>query len=310
MLLVLAAAAAGQDGTRKTGIAKGVAFLRAKQRPDGSWGGTVAGPLAWGTGLNLYALAAAGVPADDPAVTRALAWIDRHPDEVDYGANNGVKAASMLVLALARLDRARFAGRIETLTERLVRSQKDRGLWDFPLGRFSTKDGKPSGTVAMGRGYGTHTMVAVHALTEAGGRVPARTWKRVQRYHEQKQSASGGWREFSSLRHDGSTLTAGTLANYLAAGGKADSRVAKRGLKAMRRKRDDLARTCVPPFLFMVIRAARAADLPAADWDAPAVRLLLANQRPDGSWGLRGRRGVVSHDGLTAYAVLALAHAR
>ncbi|MHC4957256.1 MAG: prenyltransferase/squalene oxidase repeat-containing protein [Planctomycetota bacterium] len=313
LLLALAAPALPQDDfAKKVAKArdKAVAFLRTHQDEDGSWGQVVTGSFTWGTALNLYALASAGVPADDPAIRRGVRFLELNPEAVEYGAHNGVQAAAMVVLALSRIDEERHRDRIRMLTERLVRSQKDPGFWDYPLGRFSMKDGKPSAVVRTGRGYGSHTMVAVHALLEGGAEVPGRTWKRVRRYYKDKQSGTGGWRQFSSLRRDGPMLTAAGIVGYLSAGGEADSRVMRRGLKALDDVRIRMARTCHPRYAFAVVRTARAASLPRADWDTPVARSILREQRRDGGWGIQGRHGVISHSGKTAYALLTLAYAR
>ncbi|HVE21301.1 MAG TPA: squalene--hopene cyclase [Acidocella sp.] len=56
-------------------IARGVAYLRATQKPDGSWFGRWGTNYIYGTWSVLCALNAAGVDHDDPAMTRAVAWL-------------------------------------------------------------------------------------------------------------------------------------------------------------------------------------------------------------------------------------------
>lgn len=58
-------------------IARGVRFLRAAQRPDGSFEGSWAVNFTYGTWFGVSALVAAGARPDDPAVTRAVAFLLR-----------------------------------------------------------------------------------------------------------------------------------------------------------------------------------------------------------------------------------------
>jgi squalene-hopene/tetraprenyl-beta-curcumene cyclase len=56
-------------------IARGVAYLRATQKPDGSWFGRWGTNYIYGTWSVLCALNAAGLPPSDPTVSRAAAWL-------------------------------------------------------------------------------------------------------------------------------------------------------------------------------------------------------------------------------------------
>jgi squalene-hopene/tetraprenyl-beta-curcumene cyclase len=56
-------------------MAKALAYLRREQEADGSWFGRWGTNYIYGTWSVLCALNAAGVPADDPAVQRAVDWL-------------------------------------------------------------------------------------------------------------------------------------------------------------------------------------------------------------------------------------------
>jgi squalene-hopene/tetraprenyl-beta-curcumene cyclase len=64
----------GHDEDRPA-IARGLAYLRATQKPDGSWFGRWGANYIYGTWSVLCALNAAGVDRNDPVVTRAVAWL-------------------------------------------------------------------------------------------------------------------------------------------------------------------------------------------------------------------------------------------
>jgi squalene-hopene/tetraprenyl-beta-curcumene cyclase len=55
-----------------------VRWLLDHQEPDGSWFGRWGTNHVYGTGGVVPALVAAGIRASDPAVRRAVAWLERH----------------------------------------------------------------------------------------------------------------------------------------------------------------------------------------------------------------------------------------
>ena len=57
-------------------VERGLRWLLAEQEDDGSWFGRWGVNHLYGTGAALPALAACGIPADHPAVRRAVAWLD------------------------------------------------------------------------------------------------------------------------------------------------------------------------------------------------------------------------------------------
>jgi squalene-hopene/tetraprenyl-beta-curcumene cyclase len=59
----------------RAAVARGLAWLRREQEPDGSWFGRWGTNYIYGTWSVLCALNAAGVPASDTAVRRAVAWL-------------------------------------------------------------------------------------------------------------------------------------------------------------------------------------------------------------------------------------------
>ncbi len=66
----------GTEDRYADAVERGLRWLRAEQEPEGSWFGRWGVNHLYGTGAALPALEACGVPHDDPAVRRAVAWLD------------------------------------------------------------------------------------------------------------------------------------------------------------------------------------------------------------------------------------------
>ena len=66
----------GQEKGYGQPVERGLHWLLAEQEADGSWFGRWGVNHLYGTGAALPALEACGVPHDDPAVRRAVAWLD------------------------------------------------------------------------------------------------------------------------------------------------------------------------------------------------------------------------------------------
>ncbi len=127
-------------------VAGGLAWLSDAQEKDGSWFGRWGANYVYGTGAAVPALVEAGVPADDPRITRAVRWLQAHQNEdggfgedllsyVDTNwAGRGASTASQTAWALLALVAAGEAGS-ETARRAagwLADTQRPDGGWDEP----------------------------------------------------------------------------------------------------------------------------------------------------------------------------------
>ena len=69
---------AAEPGADRGRLREGLAWLRAEQEPGGSWFGRWGANHVYGTGAAVPALVVAGAGPDDPAVARAVTWLERH----------------------------------------------------------------------------------------------------------------------------------------------------------------------------------------------------------------------------------------
>ncbi|MDQ3993750.1 MAG: squalene--hopene cyclase [Actinomycetota bacterium] len=129
-------------------VERGVAYLLREQERDGSWFGRWGVNYVYGTGAALPALAAAGCPAAQQAIRRAVAWLDRvQNDDGGFGEDprsynlgeeglawrgRGVSTPSqtawgLLALVAAGQVRSRAARRAVGY---LASTQREDGDWD------------------------------------------------------------------------------------------------------------------------------------------------------------------------------------
>jgi len=136
---------------------RGVQWLLDNQEADGSWFGRWGVNHIYGTGAVLPALVAAGVPASDDQIRRAVSWLERvQNDDGGWGEDcrsyddpawigHGESTASQTAWALLALHAAgeTIAGSeaVGRGIDWLVETQLDDGGWDEP---FHTGTGFPS----------------------------------------------------------------------------------------------------------------------------------------------------------------------
>jgi len=199
-LLVLAALASGEDDRVSirvhdkalqrrihTAIDRGVAYLKRTQQLIGYWGPAGSdkdlkrvGDLSHRggyTALALYALAASGVPADDPAIMRGIAWIRKYRRAYSSGSSAATYANSLLVLALTRIDPKAHRDLIHRTTDKIARGELSSGFWTYTLGSATNPAKRDlnnpdrrafnKGTSPQGRPDNSNTQFAVLALWAA-----------------------------------------------------------------------------------------------------------------------------------------------
>jgi hypothetical protein len=309
-VLLLAALALGADDRPKRplknkklqaqinqAIQRGIAHLKKVQRSDGRWlyRGNLQDRDGGLTALALYALSASGVPGNDPAIKRGLSWAFAHPRPYGPDGSVGTYSASLLVLALTRIDEKRHRAAVHRLAELIAESQQPTDMWTYGL-----RLGQGRGPQRFGVGDNSNSQFAILALWAAysltGYEVPARTWQRIRDFYQRTQLSGGGW-QYSGMMRGGKglgrpSMTAAGLVAYVYAvaaltGDAAvarNSAVARAGVKALLKRPADWQDHY---FAYALERAGTIMNLELEKWYVPGAKALLKQQKRDGSW--RGR---------------------
>lgn len=178
-----------------------VADVRAGQARNGAFGTREKARWAVGqTALGILGLRAAGVPPDDEAIQRGVAYLLNHqPDK-----QQGVYETSLKVMALEGVNPAAHHEAIAAGARYLVRVQQASGGWSY--GTSGRTDNSNSQFALLG----------LHSAAQSGVQIPDPVWQRARDYFSAGQSADGGWSyRARSGRSYGSMTAAGVASLYI-----------------------------------------------------------------------------------------------
>ncbi|NBW86142.1 MAG: hypothetical protein EBR23_04750, partial [Planctomycetia bacterium] len=157
-------------------------YLLKQQKPDGTWEAMRSSNKSAGaTALVMLALANSGVPATEPPMQRALAWMrTQQPDET-----YSVALQTMILAMLApETDRAILERNVEWLERAQVKQGPATGSWSYKQNE--------------GRGIGDNSnsqfaLLGLHEAARAGVPVSQDTWIRGQQYWVSCVNPDGSW---------------------------------------------------------------------------------------------------------------------
>jgi len=165
-----------------TARVKAIKFLKEKQDKQGGWESVVLGHISGmkggATALVALALLEAGVPANDPAVAKAVEYLLEVTPEKTY-------VVSLQTQVFARVDAKKYAKQIQTnadwlLGKAMMKETKLQG-WSYPANGVADNSN-------------THfAVIGLHAAAQAGAKVDADIWRKIRDHYTDTQQKDGGW---------------------------------------------------------------------------------------------------------------------
>ncbi len=175
---------------------KAIEFLK-KEQKDGKWEGAVINALADMEGgfsaLVALSLLEAGVPANDPVVTKAIKYLVKLEPKKTY-------VVSLQTQVLARADAKAHKEQIQKnadwLMKEAIQTKGKLQGWSYPANSMSDNSN-------------THfAVVALHDAAQAGAKIDAKMWEQIREYYTRTQLKAGGWGYTNTAQAGGTTATA------------------------------------------------------------------------------------------------------
>jgi hypothetical protein len=178
-----------------------VADIRRSQDAKGAFG--MQESQSWPVGqtaLGVLGLRAAGIPPDDPTMTKAVEFLLSERT----GDARGVYETSLKVMALESVDAKRYQDEIAAGARYLMRAQQGSGGWSYTAG--GRTDNSNSQFALLG----------LNAAAQAGVEVPSAVWRGARDYFLRGQVADGGWGyQISAAQSYGSMTAAGVASLFI-----------------------------------------------------------------------------------------------
>jgi len=331
------------DGRIAAAVILGAEFLRRDLLDDGKSamaerrGGSEHHAVG-ATALSVLALLAAGAPADDPAIVKAVETTLLTRNEqgqlvLAEQARRHTYTGSLVLMAFAALDKKVHGNRIQSLASLIASSQLRSGQWNYRLNDRYAKRDRRRAKNRIQRGDNSNTqyaLLALRAARKAGADVSPEVWLRALSYWHLTLSKSGwSYTPRGINTHGNRSMTAAGISSIAICmeglyGKRAAARIAEhaavgKGLVELGKKLIQWGYDRIDLYAYYGIE--RACVLTGTrkfneyDWYKRGASELIRGQAADGAWwskDAKARRGKGWGYGPaieTAYALLFLRRA-
>jgi len=193
-------------------IHEGVQFLKAQQRPDGSWADIERDTRTGVTSLVALALLAAGENPDTPTVRKALAYLRGFgPD--DLRSTYAISLQTQVFAAAEpERDQLRIVANVTWLESAQIRPgdpQQWPGSWSYS----DSKRGRP--------GDNSNTqfaLVGLFAASEVGVPVKSSVWELSRSYWDRGQKRDGSWAYTLDSTNPSASMTCAGISSLIISG--------------------------------------------------------------------------------------------
>jgi hypothetical protein len=179
-------------------ILNGLNWFRTQQQADGTWAGR--GHEGGQTALAVLAMLNAGVEPKDPAVRAGI-------ESLLQVENKNTYVVSLKAQVLAATDLPEYIPALTEVTNWLIQSQRDDGMWGYGGNR---KLGDNSNT--------QFALLGLFEAAKAGVFVPQEVWDRSRTHFVNSQCKDGGWAYRGKEQHGYGSMTAAGLASLYICG--------------------------------------------------------------------------------------------
>ncbi|MGP0067778.1 MAG: DUF4159 domain-containing protein, partial [Isosphaeraceae bacterium] len=194
-------------------IREGMRFLKAQQRPDGSWPEIEQKANTGTTSLITLALLTAGEKPDSPTIRASLDFLRNFgPQQL---RNTYAIALQTMVFAAADPDhdRLRLLANVEWLEGAQIKPNEQMvwsGTWTYSDAKIQAGDNSNT----------QYALLGLNAASEVGIAVNPNSWALSRAYFERFQNRDGGWAYTPRLRESTGSMTCAGISSLIITGSK------------------------------------------------------------------------------------------
>jgi len=194
-------------------IREGVRFLKAHQRPDGSWPEVEGRAHSGTTSLITLALLTAGESPASPTIVKALEFL-RHFGPEDLKSTYAISLQTMVYAAAEpRRDLVRIVANVKWLEHSQLKfadRQQWPGSWTYSDQKFQGGDNSNT----------QYALLGLNAASEAGVSIDPQVWAVSRLYFERFQNRDGGWSYRSGQNQSTGSMTCAGLSSLIITGAR------------------------------------------------------------------------------------------